>query len=140
MRKVSDLWQKIALNRNQFTTMMHQIFPEIAKIHYVRFSKEGNQFIQNAINSIFNSFDTDNSGRLTFSKLERGFDILCDTDPNYEIDQYQILNQRRSEPDLEIIYQLDRYETRGDLSRQMKKEVMIDREYLRDHNLRKYNL
>ena len=59
MLKLKDLWKGIALNKQQFQDILHQIFPEIAIIHYRRFSKEGNQLIEGAMNSLFNAFDSD---------------------------------------------------------------------------------
>ena len=81
MMKIRDLWKGIALNRKQFIEMMHQIFPEIATIHYRRFSKEASLLIEGAINSIFSAFDTDGSQRLTIAKLEEGFKVFCEINP-----------------------------------------------------------
>jgi len=41
------------------------------------FSKEGKVLIDDAINCLFNAFDTDRAGRLSYKKLTTGLDILC---------------------------------------------------------------
>ena len=56
--------------------MINALFPEIQDVQ--NFSREGKTLIDDAINCLFNAFDTDQTGRITFKKLNAGLDILCD--------------------------------------------------------------
>ena len=44
------------------------------------YSKEGQALIDDAVNCLFNAFDIDRVGRLSFRNLSSGLDILCYTD------------------------------------------------------------
>jgi Ca2+-binding EF-hand superfamily protein len=56
--------------------VINALFPEIQDVQ--NFSREGKTLIDDAINCLFNAFDTDQTGRITFKKLNAGLDILCD--------------------------------------------------------------
>ena len=40
-------------------------------------SREGKVLVDDALNCLFNSFDSDRSGRISFKKLSQGLDIFC---------------------------------------------------------------
>jgi Ca2+-binding EF-hand superfamily protein len=43
-----------------------------------KFSPEGQALIDDALLCLFNAFDTNQSGRISYKKLTFGLDILCD--------------------------------------------------------------
>jgi Ca2+-binding EF-hand superfamily protein len=68
--------QSQQLTRANFATVIHQIFPEIQRVQ--KFSREGKILIDDALNCLFNAFDLDRSGRISYKKLCTGLDLLCD--------------------------------------------------------------
>ena len=77
MRKVNLLVEENQqLTRAAFATVIHQIFPEIKRVQ--KFSREGKIFIDDALNCLFNSFDNDRTGKISYKKLCTGLDILCE--------------------------------------------------------------
>lgn len=52
------------------------IFPEIDWVR--NFSDEGNRLIDDALNCLYNAFNNDNKGSITYRKLCEGLLILCD--------------------------------------------------------------
>lgn len=77
MRKVNEIVEdNQSLTRPAFATVIHSIFPEIQRVQ--KFSREGKILIDDALNCLFNAFDSDRSGRITYRKLCSGLDILCE--------------------------------------------------------------
>ena len=55
--------------------LMHKIFPEIRPTS--KFDRQSQQLLETAIEALFNSFDTNKTGRLSYKNLNVGFDLLC---------------------------------------------------------------
>jgi hypothetical protein len=80
MKKVQEILdddQK--LTRLTFATVIHQVYPEISRVQ--RFSREGKILIDDALNCLFNAFDIDRSGKLSYKKFSQGLGVLCDCGP-----------------------------------------------------------
>jgi len=79
MRKVNLLVEESQLlTRAAFATIIYQIFPEIQRVQ--KFSREGKILIDDALNWLFNSFDNDRTGKISYKKLCTGLDVLCEND------------------------------------------------------------
>ena len=77
LRKVNNMMEdNQQLTRTAFATVIHHLFPEIMDVK--KFSPEGQTLIDDALNCLFNAFDTNQSGRISYKKLNHGLDILCD--------------------------------------------------------------
>ena len=59
-----------------FSSVIHQIFPEIKKVQ--QFSREGKILIDDALTCLFNAFDVDRTGRISYKKMIEGLNTLCD--------------------------------------------------------------
>ena len=55
------------LTRDTFANVVHQIFPEIQRVQ--KFSKEGKILISDALNCLFDAFDVQRSGQLSYKKF-----------------------------------------------------------------------
>lgn len=64
------------LTKVAFSSVIHQIFPEIKKVQ--QFSREGKILIDDALTCLFNAFDVDRSGRISYKKMIEGLSTLCD--------------------------------------------------------------
>lgn len=77
IRKVNEnVSERQLLIRSSFVALMPIIFPEIDWVR--NFSEEGNRLIDDALNCLYNAFNNDNKGSVSYRKLCEGLLILCD--------------------------------------------------------------
>lgn len=77
IRKVNEnVSERQLLIRSSFVTLMPIIFPEIDWVR--NFSEEGSRLIDDALNCLYNAFNNDNKGSISYRKLCEGLLILCD--------------------------------------------------------------
>ncbi len=85
IRKVNEnVSDRQLLIRSAFIALMPIIFPEIDRVR--NFSEEGNKLIDDALNCLYNAFNNDNKGYLSYKKLCEGLMILCE-DTGIQVDQ-----------------------------------------------------